>query len=191
MYKDMKRTLLLILLTLATAVSASAQQWFDFSSNERLDVGVNVGQVAHNTPFARIGYGVFFNAWGFYMDFMEAIPQHRFDTKGTEPYWNDDKSLLASIGYQIPVLPWVKVMPVFGYVQTSEGVTDGNTIEFGGEIDSKFYHNFTVTPGSRVHYLNYGCGISLQPLKWLSINGIFTKYAIYGGIGINLMSFNL
>ena len=58
----MKRRLLLIVLALTTAVSASAQ-WFDFSSNERLDVGFNIGRVAHNTPYARMGYGVFVNAW--------------------------------------------------------------------------------------------------------------------------------
>lgn len=186
----MKRTLLLIVLALTTAVSASAQ-WFDFSSNERLDVGFNIGRVAHNTPYARMGYGVFVNAWGVYLDFMEAFPQHRFNRTIQDTQWEDDKTLVATVGYQIPILPWVKIMPLAGYVQTSEGLTDGSTLNIGGVYQSRFYHNFNVTPGSRVHYFNFGGGLSIQPLSWLSINGIFTRYAIYGGVGINIMALRL
>jgi hypothetical protein len=82
-------------------------------------------------------------------------------------------------------------MPLAGYVQTSEGLTDGSTLNIGGVYQSSFYHNFNVTPGSRVHYFNFGGGLSIQPLSWLSINGIFTRYAIYGGVGINLMALRL
>ena len=51
---------------------------------------------------------------------------------------------------------------------------------------SSWYHTYTVTPGSRVHYFNYGGGVSIQPLKWFSINFAYTRHAIYGGLAIDI-----
>lgn len=186
----MKRTLLILILAAAGAVSASAQ-WMDFSSNERLDIGINVGYLAHNTPYARVGAGGFVNVWGFYADFLELVPQHHYDNTISDNRWEDDKAVFANVGYQVPVLPWLKVMPLLGYAQTNEGLTDGSTINIAGRYESSFYHSYTVTPGTRKHYFNIGAGLSFQPLRWLSINTVYTQYAIYGGIGINLMAFNL
>ena len=36
---------------------------------------------------------------------------------------------------------------------------------------------------------HFGGGISVQPLKWFSINLIYTRYSIQGGIGISIQSF--
>lgn len=49
-----------------------------------------------------------------------------------------------------------------------------------------FGHTYTVIPGSRVHYLNYGGGVSIQPLKWFSINLAYTRRAVYGGFAIDI-----
>ena len=80
-------------------------------------------------------------------------------------------------------------MPVIGYAQTNEGLTDASTINVEtGENSSSVYHTYTVTPGSRVDYFDYGGGISIQPLKWFSINFVYTRFAYYGGIAIDLGS---
>ena len=51
------------------------------------------------------------------------------------------------------------------------------------------YHLIDIAvPGTRDHRFNFGGGISIQPLKWFSINFSYTRYAIYGGIGLNLIA---
>ncbi len=184
----MKRILFIAVLALTTAASASAQM-FDFSSNRRLDFGIIVGQAARTTPYERVGIGASLSAFGVYVDCLEASPQHRYDNSVSDTQWNDDMAIFVNAGYQIPVLRWLKVMHLVGYGQTNEGVTDASTINISdGEYSHSIYHDYNVTPGSRTHYFNYGGGISIQPCKWFCINGVYTRYAIYGGISLNLLA---
>ena len=75
-----------------------------------------------------------------------------------------------------------------GYTQTNYGTTDGRSVEYDTD-DISWYHRYRVTPGSRTHYFNFGGGLSIQPCKWFSINAVATRYAIYGGISLNLAAF--
>jgi hypothetical protein len=80
-------------------------------------------------------------------------------------------------------------MPLLGYAQTNEGITDASSINISGNSEDEtlsIYHTYTVTPGSRDHYFNYGGGVSIQPLKWFSINFAYTRYAVYGGFAIDI-----
>ena len=152
---------------------------------------MNFGQMAFNTQYARFGMGVNTLAWGVYLDLNMTAAQHKFDRKFSDTQWNDDEFFNISLGYQIPILSWIRVMPLVGYAQTNEGITDASTINIdispGEESNSaSIYHTYTVTPGSRVHYLNYGGGISIQPLKWFSINFAYTRFAVYGGFAIDI-----
>ena len=182
----MKR-LIISLVLLSVTVCAHAQ-FFDFSSNNnRYEVGMNFGQMAFNTQYARFGVGVNTLAWGVYLDLNMTAAQHKFDRKFSDTQWNDDEFFNINLGYQIPILPWIRVMPLLGYAQTNEGITDASTINIDSDEESiSIYHTYTVTPGSRVHYFNYGGGVSIQPLKWFSINFAYTRYAVYGGIAIDI-----
>ena len=168
----MKR-LIISLVLLSVTVCAHAQL-FDFSSNNnRYEIGLNLGQMAFNTQYVRFGMGVNTLAWGVYLDLNMTAAQHKFDRKFSDTQWNDDEFFNINLGYQIPILPWIRVMPLLGYAQTTEGITDASTINIdispGEESNSaSIYHTYTVTPGSRVHYFNYGGGVSTQPLKWFS-----------------------
>ncbi|MCR5560225.1 MAG: hypothetical protein K6F58_00165 [Bacteroidales bacterium] len=180
------KKLLIIAALLLSAVSASAQ-YFDFSSNRnRYELGLNLGQMAYNTQYARFGMGVNLLAWGVYLDFNTTEAQHKYDDRIGNYEWNDDEFFSFNLGYQFPVLSWLRVMPLLGYAQTNEGITYGDTLNVsGGESSSTLYHTYKVTPGSRVHRFNFGGGISVQPLKWFSINLAYTRHAIYGGIAFN------
>ena len=182
----MKR-LILSLVLLSVTVCAHAQL-FDFSSNNnRYEVGLNVGQMAFNTRYARFGMGMNMLAWGVYLDFNKTNAQHKYERKFSDTQWNDDEFFNISLGYQIPILSWIRVMPLLGYAQTNEGITDASTFNINpGEDLSSMYHTYTVTPGSRVHYFNYGGGVSIQPLKWFSINFAYTRFAVYGGFAIDI-----
>ncbi len=186
----MKRALLTIILSL-TALAAANAQCFDFSlNNGRYEAGINFGEIATTTSYSRLALGGSLMAWGVYLDITTAPPQHRYDNRVSDTKWNDDKVVLINAGYQVPVLKWLRIMPLIGYMQTNEGVTDASSLRVEGDESSvTLYHPYRVTPGSRNHYFNFGGGISIQPLKWFSINMMYTRYSIHGGIGISIPSF--
>ena len=163
---------------------------FDFTLNAlRLEGGVTVGQVGSFTDYARFGMGAYALYNGFYLDFIKAEPQHKYNSHVTNEMWNDNCAFSINAGYQIPIVSWLRIMPVVGYAQTNDGITDGTSVNWSvGDETATWYHDYTVTPGSRRHYFNYGGGLSIQPCKWFSINLIGTRYALYGGVGLDLIS---
>ena len=196
----MKRLFAIIAL-ITLSVGASAQtgsgvslskeiKLFDFQLNtKRFEAGLNIGQVASFSEYARFTLGANVLIGGVYVDFMSADPEHKYsfysDTK-----WNDHSAFCINAGYQIPVLKWLRVMPLIGYAQTNDGITDASETYWDYDEDggSSTYHPYKVTPGSRLHYFNYGAGLSIQPCKWFSINLVGTRHAIYGGFGLNLLA---
>ncbi len=188
----MKKIVVLIAF-ITLAVSASAQQMFDFYSNHgRLEAGINIGQVGMSTPYSRLTLGASVLAYGFFIDFIKGEPQHRYtrNDEVSDVKWEDSVAYCINTGYQIPILDWLRVMPIVGYAQTNDGITDGSKLSADVDEDSvTFYHPYKVTPGTRTHYFNYGGGLSVQPCRWFSINLAATRFAIYGGIGINFMAF--
>lgn len=186
----MKRFFLIVALALLTSISANAQ-WFDFYANlHRAEVGFNFGQVASFTDHARLGLGGSVMFSGVYVDFISADPQHRYDSTIRDTKWEDNRAFCINAGYQIPILPWLRIMPLVGYGQHNDGLTDASSMSYESDSDGggSWYHKYEVTPGSRVHYFNYGGGLSVQPLRWFSVNLIGTRFGLYGGIGIDFLS---
>ncbi|MBR5906390.1 MAG: hypothetical protein IKZ51_08085 [Bacteroidales bacterium] len=196
----MKRIILSIFLALAVLSAANAQEvsagaevgkeihLFDFPLNtKRLEIGVTVGQAGSFSEYAHFGMGGSILVGGVYVDFIKADAQHKYDTRLRNVKWDDTEAFSINLGYQIPILSWLRIMPLVGYSQTNYGTTDGLSLDWDG--DNSWYHRYIVTPGSRSHYFNYGGGISFQPLKWLSINVIGTRYALYGGLSFNILYF--
>ena len=194
----MKRLITIItLFSLALGANAQAmyaevgKEWklFDFQLNaQRLEFGVNAGQAGSFSPYADFAMGAGLLVNGIYVDFLTSDPRHKYaptsDTK-----WNDHVAFCINAGYQIPILKWLRIMPVVGYAQTNDGITDASvTIWDVDEYSSNTYHPYKVTKGSRSHYFNYGGGLSIQPCKWFSVNLIATNHALYGGVGVDLLS---
>lgn len=184
----MKRLFISCIVALTAFVSANAQ-FMDFSNNNRrFGLGLNFGQVGTTTEYARFGMGANLEICGFYADFIWAEPQHKYDNHfGSDTKWNDNQAFAINGGYMFPILPWLRIMPLAGYAQTNEGVTDASTLNIStSENSSTLYHDYIVDPTTRKEYFNYGGGISIQPIKWVSIHGVYTKYAIYGGFKFDL-----
>lgn len=156
----------------------------------RLEAGITVGQTGSFTDRARFGMGAYALYSGFYLDFIKAEPQHRLYGELTDEQWHDNSAFGIHAGYQIPVAKWLRIMPLLGYDQTNEGITDGTSLKYSPEEDGggTWYHDYKVTPGSRRHYFNFGAGLSIQPCKWFSVNLIASRYALYAGIGVDLIS---
>lgn len=185
----MKRLVLMIVAALTASVAANAQ-WFDFSNNsDRLEAGINIGAAGTTTPRSGFAMGANLMYSGFYLDFIHKNPEHRYFNEISDQKWNDSAAFAIHVGYQIPVLSWLRIMPLVGYSQTNEGVTDGTRAVWGGDDGLDWYHPYEVTSGTREHRFNFGGGISVQPSRWFSINLIYTRYAIYGGVGLNLLEF--
>lgn len=197
----MKKTISLIFAIICTvyvyaqagggAVLEKEYHLFDFSLNaSRLEAGITAGQVGSFTDRARFGLGAYAMYNGFYLDFIKADPQHKYNSHLTDEQYHDTAAFSIDAGYQIPILKWLRFMPLVGYTQTNEGITDGKSFNYdydeGG--GGSWYHDYSVTPGSRRHYFNYGGGLSIQPCKWFSVNLIASRYALYGGVGIDIIT---
>ena len=176
--------LFIIFAFLTLAVGAHAQD-----DSMRIEAGINLGQVASFSSYARLTLGANILVKGFYLDYLSSSPEHRY-SPASDTKWNDHKALCINAGYQFPILKWLRVMPLVGYAQTNDGITDASKTywEYDEYSSGTDYHPYKVTPGSRLHYFNYGGGLSIQPCKWFSINAVATRHAIYGGIGINLLA---
>ena len=182
----MRKSVILAAL-MAVAMSANAQ-WFDFSNNVgRFDVGANLGVVGIGCDYSNFGVGGVICVYGVYVDFLSVSPEHKYDNHVTPNMYNDTAALSINIGYQIPVLPWLRIMPLVGHCHTSAGLTDATTVNIEvNDNSATMYHDFNVT--SRRHYLNYGCGLIIQPIQWVNVYAVYTRHAIYGGISVSLGS---
>jgi len=185
----MKKIVILVAMALV-AMSANAQ-FLDFSSNDnRLGFGVQIGQSATGTEYAKLGFGISLSAMGGYIDFLRVVPDHQYDNHVTNTIYDDSSSFNINIGYQIPILPWLRLMPLVGYCQTNYGKTDATTVNIEtNEDNSQMYHDYDVTPGSRKHYYNLGLGLFVQPIRWIDLYAIGSMRGIYGGISFNLGAF--
>lgn len=194
----MKKSILFV--ALATLAMSASAQWFDFSQNvHRYSIGFNLGQAGNNAQFHDFGCGASLSAWGVYVDFVTTGPMYKYDNRlasindpASVRFLPDSTSTIFNLGYQIPVLPWLRIMPLIGFNVNTSGHTDlaTHSAETTGSSESvsvQLYHDYNRE--SRWTYLNYGGGISVRPIKWINIYGVYTIHAIYGGISLNLEAF--
>ena len=175
----------------AVSMTASAQ-WFDFSNNaSRYGIGVHIGEIGRSTDYSDIGGGFSINVLGVYFDYSQAGPEHRYDNHVTNTLYNDSVALTVHLGYQIPVLPWLRIVPVLGYCQTNAGITDATTVNVNVDDNNNasIYHDYDVTDGTRKHRFNAGIGLALTPVRWIDVYAIGTMHSVYGGISVNLGAF--
>ena len=191
----MKKMLLIFAMGAMLSMSANAQL-FDFKNNvHRYEVGFNIGLAGQGTEFQDLGYGASLSVWGVYLDVLSAGPMYKYDNRvasmndpANVRFLPDSTTTTINLGYQIPVLPWIRVMPLIGFNVCTSGKTDMAThsAEVSGSEDNisvELYHDYNRE--SRWVYLNYGGGLVISPFKWLSVYGVYTTHAVYGGISLN------
>lgn len=192
----MKKTVLLMAAVLAVTMSANAQ-WFDFKNNvHRYEIGANFGVAGMNSEFRDFGIGASLSAWGGYLDFITAGPMYKHDSRVAsmnDPVEQrlipDSTTTSINLGYQIPVLPWLRIMPLVGININTSGYTDMSRIETETSGSSDNVTVNIVHPYDSEHTwctLNYGGGLVVSPIRWISVYGVYTVNAIYGGITFNL-----
>ena len=179
----MKRVLLIVALMVASICARA--QWFDFSNNvERLCIGFHGGKAGVGTYYSDLGFGFSASAYGIYLDFVRVSPAHQYDNHVTSTLYNDSSVFSINMGYQFPVLSWLRVAPILGYSQTNNGITDATTVNIETGEDSRIFHDYDVS--HREHFFNFGVGLFIQPIRWIEIYGVASRRTIYGGISLNL-----
>lgn len=149
-----------------------------------------MGEAGSHTTYADIGVGASLSICGVYVDFLLAGPDNQNDKHVNDQVLPDDEAFTINVGYQIPILPWLRVAPIVGYCQTNYGVIDMSTVNIHvneGSSTGSIYHDYYVA--ERFHYFNYGGGLFIQPFKFLELYGVYTVRSAYGGIAINLSAF--
>ncbi|MBR1833993.1 MAG: hypothetical protein IJ785_00570 [Bacteroidales bacterium] len=184
----MKTRLFIIFALLAFVGSSANAQWFDLANNKnRLTIGFQLGQAGVGTEYSGFGFGGSVSAFGIYLDALVSGPQHQNDNHVNSTRYMDDEAFTINLGYQIPVLPWLRIAPIIGYCQTNYGYTDMSTVNVHvteGSTRGSIYHDYY--PQKRFHEFNYGGGIFIQPFKYVEIYGVGTVRAIYGGISLSM-----
>ena len=179
-----KLTTLFFSLILCAGVANA--QWFDFANNEeRMTLGVHLGEAGFGTDYADLGFGVSLSCYGVYLDFILSGPQHKNDNHVNNTLWQDDEAWSINIGYQFPILSWLRIAPIVGYSQENYGVTDASTVNISvDEYSGSIYHDYY--PMERFHHFNFGGALFAQIGRYVELYAVGTRYAIYGGIGLNI-----
>lgn len=183
----MKHKLLAALtIFLVLSMTSAKAQWFDFANNEeRLTIGFNIGAAGYGTDYQDVGFGTSLSFYGVYIDFLLSGPDHKYDNHVNNTLWQDDVAWSINVGYQIPILRWLRIAPIIGYSQENYGVTDASTVNIEvSENSGSMYHDYY--PMERFHSFNYGGALYVQLGRYVELYGVGTRHAVYGGIALNI-----
>lgn len=180
----MKRILLVIIIAACPLV---AKAWRpDFSLNKNVySLGMMGGVIGYGTEHQNISFGANVTIGGVSVDFLAYGSEHLSTPE--EQKWNDKESFVVNVGYHIPLCKYVRVYPLVGLSERSNGVTDGSKYKMiwdTDDISQTRFNDYTRT--QTMYEFNYGGGIAITPLRWLTIHLVASRYAMYGGIGLNL-----
>lgn len=182
----LKKSILLFAIATLLAIPSKAQ-FMDFSQNNgRVFMGLQLGAAGVHTEYPGFAGGFSFTICGFYADFLISPPRYEDDNHIVDELWKDDKAFTVNIGYQIPILPWLRIAPIIGYCQTNWGYVDASTINLHVDSDGTTTNHHDYDVEERFHYFNYGGGVFVNPVEPLELYAIYTNHAIYGGLSIDL-----
>ena len=174
----MEKFILLIFVLGLSTMSLFAQTFFE-RNNNRFSMGVQVGKVYNPEVFKYPTYIINVSYYGVYLDIGGCPRSHRSDVRVDK--WKDSSYFTFHVGYQLPVLNWLRVTPLVGYYCHKSGYTDG----YDYTVDKYGIHNrFDVTDQKS----GFDFGGNLQfDINRFSIFCTFTKKLWYAGLGFNVM----
>lgn len=132
---NMKKIILAIALLCGTF--AANAQVFPIAkvNNHHYEIGFQGGAIGLGKEFVLGGFGFNVTVWGVYFDMLIHGAEHAGSTK-LGP-WNDKQGIALHLGYQIPITEWLRIIPLVGYGEINEGITDGSQYT----IDKNGIHN--------------------------------------------------
>lgn len=160
-------------MVLALHISASATDWFPFSTvNRKWNISLNGGY----SPTGRVGLiGLGATVRGFHLTIGGLGSTHENDVKvGT---WNEEASWTIHAGYQIPIVKSFRVIPVVGVTGVGEAHTNGWDWTVN---DGQIYNDVSV---DMKYKFDYGAHLVFNHRK-LIVNLGVTRHTLLGGIGL-------
>lgn len=169
----MKKFILLLLVSLC-ALKSSAVEWFPINEvNHNWNLSINGGY----SPSGHVPmYGIGVTVRGFHLTIGGLSSTHENDIDvGT---WNEKSSCMIQIGYQIPLVKSVRVIPIIGIAGVGEVHTDGYDydISHSGTVHNKVTNDLK-------YKFDYGVRVVFNHRK-LIINLAASRYTLSGGIGL-------
>ena len=161
--------------TTRSSYSEPKESVFKAANSHKWNMGLVGGAIGIGT---KTMYGVGFNLTicGFYADMLFHPSAHSSDVEVDE--WEDEQGFSAHIGYQVPVCRWLRVIPVVGYCDVSEGTTDGSNYSIsGGEIHNSYVADW------RESGFDFG-GLMVLHFRAVNIYLGGTVSSAYGGVGL-------
>ena len=159
-------------------VGMSAKDLFPFREvNKKWNIGIMGGYAGYGKNISSGAIGLNLTIKGFYADFIGWPGNHSKDM-GVDS-WSDKTCIAAHFGYQIPIVKSLRFIPIIGYAKVASGTTDGShyNISSSGTVHNSFSED------KRISGLDFG-GVAVINWKMININLAVTRYAIFGGIGI-------
>ena len=166
------------LCAIATAmIHASAADWFPIKEVNNGHYAISIGGGVVTFPSLTNG-AIDLNTtiWGVHLNVMGLGPLHGSDTKVDK--WDDKTCFAIHMGYQVPILHCLRVIPMVGYAKVTSGTTDGSNWKSTSNGISNKYTADEATDG-----LDYGIAAVFNYRK-LIVSGTYTRRTIFGSIGI-------
>ena len=181
----MRKLVLTFAFAIMSIVAFAQSQYYEyndfFARNNNVSINLQFGAVDNinnkHAGFQTMMFGI--SAYGVYMDIGGWPASHTSDYFYGDR--DDEKCFAIHGGYQIPVLPFLKITPLLGYYEHQIGWTDGDWyyIDRYGDI-----HNHFIT---EYEYRGFDYGAQIQfDIYRLSIVGTVTKNMWYAGLGVNI-----
>lgn len=168
----MKKLLLLVCLTLS-CISVNAADWFPFKEvNHKWNIGIGGG---YNTSMKVGSYNVCLTVRGFHLTIGGTGSSHKHDVNVGE--WEEKASMMAHLGYQIPIVKAFRIIPVVGVAGAGTSYTDG----YDWNVSHGQINNKTSTDMS--YRFDYGAHLVFNHRK-LMINVGVSRYIVSGCIGL-------
>ena len=177
------KKIVLALAILLSGITAKAQI-FPFAEVDfgHFGIAFQAGAIGIGKEVTRAAFGANLLAYGVYLDFLYAGPQHKSDPK--VDIWNDSSGYSVHLGYQIPITEYLRIIPFAGYAEVNRGVTDGTDYSYEYSTTNKRWNvNNKYTKDWRAGGFDAGGSlvINIGPAN-IFLTG--TMSSAYGGIGV-------
>lgn len=108
-----------------------------FEANKKWSIGLAGAYMHFPNDITRGAVGVNLTIKGFYIDVMGWPSSHKDDVEYKK--WKESTSSLFHVGYQIPIIKTVRIIPIIGFAKASTTATDGTDYSVGssGIVDSQ------------------------------------------------------
>ena len=151
------------------------------NASHTCNLSILFGGIKDNTYQYNFAVGASISVYGIYFDMAFMSPAYGSTTSvGT---WNDAMAYSYHFGYQIPVVEYFKIAPIFGKAYFSYGTTDG----YHYSVDQNGIHNAYVPEEA---YEGFDYGVNLQysfkkdcPFK---VDFTYTRLTCFVGLGFIL-----